>query len=389
MEQIAKLKRHIKTPFEGSLVELEAEMRSFSQRMSELKFQLTDVEDQLLQMRKTKEEQQKTLAKQDKERYMAQQKLKNEQSCKQELTRHIQTLSAQLQITVEASVVDNPQKLSELLDDIDGNLMAKQCEITELSELNDQADQARQAKIDDLRTELTKSEQSISTREKQKVDNERDIESLELNIKQIETSQQQLKVVEKQIADTDEKYERSTRNFNQEACRQVIASKKASRDKKQAHFKQLDDQLTFLSSIAKTITEITLKEKELEKKNHEIQRVRSKHGDNLGKFFKEAISNNYRRAMQNEYDKLRREIEELNVDADGKKLAKQSHEIKRKNLIEEIARMEKEVQESEERIYQKCHAMPYDELLLRSKTAIAKLQLEHGALKSAEAMYNK
>ncbi|EDW08362.1 DNA repair protein RAD50 [Drosophila mojavensis] len=389
VEQIAKLNRQIKTPFEGSLVELEAEIRSFSQRMSEIKYQLTDVEEQLLQKRKSKEEQQKTLAKQDRERYVAQQKLKSEQECKLELSRHIQTLSAQLQLNVEASVVDNPQKLIDLLDDIDGNLMAKQCEITELSQSNDQADQARQEKIDELRNELTKSEQSIKTQEKQKADTERDIESLELNIKQIETSQQQLKVLEKQIADTTEKYEHSTRNFNQEACRKVIASKKANRDKKQAQFKQLDDQLTFLSSIANVKTEIGLKEKELEKKNHEVQRVRSKHADNLSKFFKESISSNYRRAMQNEYDKLRREIDELNVDANGKNLAKQSHEIKRKNLIEEIARMEKEVQDSEERIYQKCHGKPYDELLLRSKTDIAKLQLEHGALKSAEAMYKK
>ncbi|XP_030560442.1 DNA repair protein RAD50 [Drosophila novamexicana] len=389
VEQIAKLKRNIKSPFQGSLVELELEMRSFSQRMSEVRFQRTDVEEQLNQLRKSNAEQQKTLAKQDKERCMAQQKQKNEQECKQQLSERLHALCRQLQITVPAAVVDEPQQLADLLDDIDVNLMSKQCEITELAAQNDQADQMRQAKIDELRTELTKSEQSISTQEQQKAASERESESLEVKIKQIETSLHQLKVLEKQIADTDEKYERTTRSFNQEACRQLIAGKKASITEKQKRFKQLDEQLTFLSSIAKLMAEIGLKEKELEKKNQEIHRVRSKHSEHFGKFFNEPISSNYRRAMQNAYDKLRREIQELNDKANGHKLDEQSHEIKRKNLIADIARMEKELQEFEERIYQKCHATPYDELLLRSKTAISKLQLEHGALKSAEAMYKK
>jgi len=141
--------------------------------------------------------------------------------------------------------------------------------------------------------------------------------------------------------------------------------------------------------MAKMVAEISLKQKELEKRNQEVHRVRSRHADNFGKFFKEPINSNYRRSMQGAYDRLRREIQDLNEKANSQKLKEQSHEIKRKNLIVEISRMEKELKESEELIFQKCRSTPYDDLLERSKTAISKLQFDHGALKSAEALYKK
>lgn len=389
VEQITKLSKNIKKPFAGTLMELEAEILSFNQRMSDLKFECCDVEVQLTQMKKSSEEFQKTLAMQDKKRCIAQQELKSQQECKLQLTTCIKDLCEKLQIPLETDALENPDKLSELVNEIDEMIMLKQTEITELMAHNDQADQSRQAKIDELRTEITKSEQSITTQEKQKTASERRSEALELEIKQIETSLHQLKVLEKQIADTDEKYERAKSSCNQEACRQIIETKKASIAEKQARFKKLDEKLTFLSSIAKLMTEISLKEKELEKKNQEIHRVKSKHSDKFVKFFPEPISSNYRRSMQNAYDKLRREVQDLNEQSNSLKLKEQSHEIKRKNLISDISRMEKELQKLEESIYQKCHSTPYDELILRSKSAISKLQLEHGALKSAEAMYKK
>ncbi|EDW01461.1 DNA repair protein RAD50 [Drosophila grimshawi] len=389
VEQIEKLSGNIKSHFTGSIAELEVEIRSFNQRMSEMKFQTTDVEEQLERLKTSNTDQQNKLVKQEKERCVAQQKYRNEQNYKLQLTDSLQVLCVQLEICVRANAVDNPQQLSSLLDEIDLMLISKQREITKQSEENDQADQSRQAKIDDLRTDITKSEQSVSSQQKQKKASEVESQSLELKINEIEKSLEQLKVLEKKIADTDDEYERTTRIFNQEECRQLIANKKVSIAEKRARFNKLDEQLTFLSSIAKLMAEIGLKEKELEKKKQEIHRGRSKHSDNFVKFFKEPITSNYRHSMKTEYDKLRRDIQDLNDNANRQKIEEQSHEINRKNLIGDIARMEKELHELEERIYEKCHAARYDELLLRSKEAISRFQLEHGALKSAENMYKK
>ncbi|XP_033233234.1 DNA repair protein RAD50 [Drosophila pseudoobscura] len=388
-EQISALSRKIKTHFEGSLVDLDLEIDNFHQRMSEMRLKRSETEEQLSKLKKSHGETHQTQTAQDKKCCLAKQRHQSEQACKTQLVKRVKDLCHELQIPIPGDLMAEPEKLVDLLQDIEGVILSKHCEITEVSGLNDNADKARQVKIDELRIDLTKSEQGVTAQEKQKEASQRESETLKVKVQQIETSMQELKLLEKQIADADAIYERTSKNFNQENFREIIAGKKANIAQKQALFKKLDEKLTFLGSMAKLVAEMNLKEKEVEKKNQEIHRVRSRHSDNFGKFFKEPISSNYRRSLQGAYDKVRREIQDLNEQANAQKLKEQSYEIKRKNLIAETARMEKELKEAEELIFQKCRSTPYDELLDRSKLAISKLQLEHGAHKSAEALYKK
>lgn len=388
-EQIATISRKIKTLFEGSLVELEMEIVNFDQRMSEMQRQCTETEEELSQLKKSSGIVKDRLATHDKKQVLAKQQHQSEQACKAQLLRRVKEFCRELQIPIEENSIGQPEKLEEVLQDIEAVIMSKHCEIAEIGDQNDKADQKRQAKIDELRIDLTKSEQSVAAQEKQREQSKRESETLEVDIQRIEASMHELKQLEKKIADANELYENTTKNYDQQAMRDVIAAKKSFIAEKQAEFKKLDEQLTFLGSMAKLVAEIGLKQKELEKKTQEVHRVRSRHSDNFGKFFKEKISGNYRRSMQGAYDKLNREIKDLNEKANAQKFKEQSYEIKRKNLIGDIGRMEKELKESEELIFQKCRSTPYDELLDRSKVAITKLQFDHGALKSAEALYKK
>jgi len=388
-EQISTITRKIKSPFKGSLIELEQEINNFDQRMSEMRQQRTEAEQSLSQLKKSSAVEQEKLSTQDRKHCLAKQRHQSEQTCRAQLLKRVKDFCLELKIPIDGDLVEQPEKLEKVMQDIEEMLLSKHCEITEIVEQNDKADRGRQAKIDELRIELTKSEQSVTAQEKQKETSKRESETLGAEIKKIETSMQELKKLEKEIAEVNELYETATKDLDQQAMKEVIACKKASIAEKQTLFKKLDEQLTFLGSMAKMVAEISLKQKELEKRNQEVHRVRSRHADNFGKFFKEPINSNYRRSMQGAYDRLRREIQDLNEKANSQKLKEQSHEIKRKNLIVEISRMEKELKESEELIFQKCRSTPYDDLLERSKTAISKLQFDHGALKSAEALYKK
>ncbi|KAH8402366.1 hypothetical protein KR009_011576 [Drosophila setifemur] len=388
-EQIVTISKKIKTLFEGSLVDLELEIGNFDQRMAEMQSQRTETEEELLKLKRKSSVQQDKLGSQDKKQELAKQRHQSEQACKAQLLKRVKDFCRDLQIPIDGDLVRQPEKMVDVLQEIEAVIISKHCEIAEIGEKNDKADQARQVKIDELRIELTKSEQGVAAQEKQREQSKRESETLEVEIEKIEASMQELKQLEKKIADANEIYENTSKNLDQQAIREAIADKKTGIAEKQALFKKLDEQLTFLGSMAKLVAEMGLKQKELEKKSQETHRVRSRHADNMEKFFKCPITENYRRSMQGAYDKLRGEIQDLNDQANAQKLKEQSHEIKRKNLIGEIARMEKELKESEELIFQKCRSTPYDELLNRSKVAISKLQLEHGALKSAEALYKK
>ncbi|XP_016990537.1 DNA repair protein RAD50 [Drosophila rhopaloa] len=388
-EQITTISRKIKSPFEGSLVELELEISNFDQRMSEMRQQRTEAEQNVSQLKKSSATEQDKLGKLDKKHCLAKERYQSEQTCRTQLLKRIKDFCRELQMPIDGNLLEEPEKLVEVLQDIEAMILSKHCEIAEIVEQNDNADRSRQAKIDELRIELTKSEQSVMAQEKQRETSKREGESLRVDIKKIEGSMQELKKLEKEIADVNELYESATKDLDQQAMKEVISRKKSSIAEKQLLFKKLDEQLTFLGSMAKLVAEISLKQKELEKRNQEVHRVRNRHADNFGKFFKEPINSNYRRSVQGAYEKLRHEINDLNEKANTQKLREQSFEIKRKNLIGEISRMEKDLKESEELIFQKCRSTPYEDLLERSKTVISKLQFEHGALKSSEALYKK
>ncbi|KAH8253007.1 hypothetical protein KR032_003136 [Drosophila birchii] len=388
-EQISTLIKKIKTPFIGSMAELDIKIDNFDQRKREMWEQRTETEQELSKLKKYSANGQEKLGVHDKKLCLTKERHQSEQACRTQLLKRVKDFCRELQIPIDGELTEQPEKLVDVLQDIEAAILSKHCEITEIVERNDKADQERQAKIDELRIDLTKSEQGVTDKEKQREVNRRESEKLEVDIQKIEASMQELKVLEKKIAEANELYENKMKSLDQQARRQSIEDKKTSIAKKQTQFKKLDEQLTFLGSMAKLVAEISLKQKDLEKKNQEVHRVRSRHADNFGKFFKDPISSNYRRSMQGAYDRLRREIEDLNKQANEQKLKEQSYEIKRKNLIDDIARMEKELKKSEELVYQKCHSTPYDDLVERSKTTISKLQFDHGALKSSEALYKK
>ncbi|EDW92134.2 DNA repair protein RAD50 [Drosophila yakuba] len=388
-DQISTLTGKIKNLFGGTLAELDQEISNFDQRMQEVHQKRTVVEGDLSQIKRSKVSEQEKLGTQDRKHCLAKQRHQSELACRAQLLKRVKDFCREVHITINCDLVEQPEKMGEVLQDIEAMIITKHCEITEIVEQNEKADRSRQVKIDELRIELTKSEQSVTAQEKQRESSKRESDTIGEQIKKIETSMQDLKKLEKEINDVNELYESANKDIDQQAIKDAIARQKASIAQNQIQFKKLDEQLTFLGTMAKLVAEISLKQKELDKKNQEVHRVRSRHSDNFGKFFKEPITCNYRRSMQGVYDKLRREIQDLNEKANSQKLKEQSFEIKRKNLIGDISQMEKELNMSEELIFEKCRSTPYEDLLERSKTAISKLQFDHGALKSSEALYKK
>ncbi|TMW39329.1 hypothetical protein DOY81_015592 [Sarcophaga bullata] len=110
-----------------------------------------------------------------------------------------------------------------------------------------------------------------------------------------------------------------------------------------------------------------MKEKELEKREQDVRRVKSKHSDNFTKVFEEGrvIESNYHRHLKASYEKSRLKIKDYNEKLNALKLKQHSIEIKRKNLKEALQKSEKELEDCKETIFQQCHSTPYEELLIK------------------------
>lgn len=377
--------------FEGTMEELDSEIGNFGQRMSEKRLERREVEGKLNSIKKEEKSLQNRHNDVDKKRVVAIQQKEKENECKKKRADKIRAITQQMNITIPEELGETPEDINKILEDIQGVLTTEQTKINETISQHDSEDQERQTKIDQLRVEVTKLQESVVTLTKQKKAYEKESEQNEKKILEIEKSTQQLKVVTAKLKETEDCYEETSSKFNQEELRQTINNDKETIKKLETQFRKVDERLTFLNSISKLVAELNLKEAELENREKEVLRVKSKHSGNFRKIFEEGkvVEANFQRHVKVTYEKSRRQIKEYNNKINALKMKEQRFEIKRKSLKDELQKAEKELEDCKENIFEKCRATPYEELLTKSKTLLSKYQLELGAQKSAEVFYKQ
>ncbi|XP_004517595.1 DNA repair protein RAD50 [Ceratitis capitata] len=388
-EHIRALSSNIKVPFEGSREELEQEISDFGQKMLEKRQRRNVLDKKVNDLKQEEKTFQKRFTDLDKRRILLMQQRQKEQECISKRAEQLKELCQNLGITLTEDLEFQPESVPVVLERIENSLMNKECSIAESIAQNDKEDSERQREIDIQRVELTKVEEGIVTHEKQKNQNEKELESIMKEIAEIESSARRIKILSDNIDRLIKMMDEMNGKCNQETMRTDIAENKARIGKLQEQFRELDERLTKLNMMSKLMAEITLKQKELEKKEQDVRRVKGKHADNFKKLLSRPVESNYRRAIQLCGDKLRDTIKELNAKSNKLQLEQQSCEIKRKNLKSELLKLEKELEESKEKVYEACHAASYEDTLAKSKATMAKYQSEHGALLSAEAMYKR
>lgn len=390
-DQMENLRGNIKNPFAGSLEELDAEISSFHQRMSEQQIEKEQTEHKLNVLNKQSNDLVKRRNDADKRRVLLIEQSEKEKNCKLKRNEMIKALCEKLKITITVNLMKDSRNLIELLGGVHNALENQQSQIAKTINQHDEEDKGRQTIIDQLRVEITKLKESVATLKKQMQSYERELQQNDKKIFEVEKAAQQLNEITKQLKETEVAYESALAKFNQSKFKDKIQNGKDQIKEMEEQFRQVDERLTFLNSISKLTAEIGLKEKEMAKREQEVRRVKSKHSDNFGKVFNrdEHIEANFKRHLQTSYEKLKTQVKEYTNKMNELKLKEQTFELKRKTLKEDIQKDKKELEDSKEVIYEKCHDTPYEELLTKSKALLNSYQLELGAQKSAEALYKK
>ncbi|XP_067628332.1 DNA repair protein RAD50 [Eurosta solidaginis] len=388
-ERILALSSNIKIPFEGTIDELEKQISEFGEKMTEKRKQRNELDKKLKEVKVEEKKIQKRYADLDKKRILLMQQSQKEQECISKRAEQLKNLCQQLGITLTDDLEFQPESIKEVLEKVENALMNKECTIAENVAKTDQEDRERQTEIDTQRVEVTKVEEGIRTHEKQKKLNEKELGKISKEIAEVESSARRIQVLSDNIDRLVKMMEEMNGKCNQESMKADIAENKKKIAKLQEQFRELDERLTKLNMLSKLTAEIALKQKELDKKEQDVRRVKGKHADNFKKLLTNPVESNYKRAMQSCAQALRASIKELNKKSNKLQLEQQSYEIKRKNLKTEVLKLEKDLEESKEKVYEACHAASYEDTLAKSKATLSKYQLEHGALLSAEAMYKR
>lgn len=212
----------------------------------------------------------------------------------------------------------------------------------------------------------------------------------ELKIVDIEKSAQRLESLTTEIEEINKCYKNLVESVNLDEIKNNITGKREECKRLQTQLDTVDKQMVLLNSIANITAELLVKENQLDARETEMKKLKSKHSENLKRLLNNAVcESNFKRRIHAVYQNAQRDIADTNKAVSLKENLVTTLTMTRKNQRDELKRMEKELADIEEKIYEHCHSTPFQEVLERVKENVAKYQLDHGALNASDVLYKK
>lgn len=389
-EQQVALSSKIKNKFDGSFAMLDREIRSFKEKMSDKKENLVTNEQDLERVIVQVERLRQTLSDMEKKRTTLILQRQKEQELLAEQFKLCSELYNHLNIVVDfdsqgenLNVVDSRNKITQGIKRVENN-------VNELSKDHEKVDHDMQLEVDALREKRASVESDVTSGKRQIEELKQEQQKGQQEIETVERSADALKRCLSDLAKVTDCYSKLSQTTNLEEMKRNIDVKRVHRNDLQSQLESIDEEILYLSSISKTTAELSVKQSQLDAKETEARKIRNKHSENLKQLLNnEVIESNYKRRVETVYHNCQREIAEVhkNINRNQQKITEL--QISRKNQKEELGRMEKEMTECDEKIYEQCHGTPFVDVLERVKENVAKYQLDHGAAKSSEALYKK
>ncbi|XP_065074553.1 DNA repair protein RAD50 [Ochlerotatus camptorhynchus] len=389
-DQQNQLRSKIQNLFKGSLPELEIEIRTFRQSKSTKLSELRDAESDL----SSRKAQDKSLQSKNQDlesrRVHLIAKRQQEQDLSGDRANKIVNLCERLKLPSGGDYEAGGAEVEGALQAIKHGIRAEETAVQAMAKSHDEMDHKAQTTIDKLREEKTKLEADFRMKGQMVADFVREKAKTQSEIATIQRSAETLKKLVGEIEKLEKDYESQKASSNVDGMRRNLAEKKVKREELQTKLDKVEELISSLDAIAAKATELSLKEQQLNGREAEFKRLRSKHSDNLKRLFpNKIIDSNYKRNVQNLYDDLQRQIKQLNESMRKSQAIVTEMETTRRSQKRELDRVERELTENKEKIYSVCQGNPYEEVLAKLKEKITKNNLEHGEHRSAEVLYKK
>lgn len=389
-EQQVALSSKIRNKFDGSFAMLDREIRSFKAKMSDKKENLVTHEQDLERVKVQVERLRHTLSDMEKKRTTLILQRQKEQELLAEQFKLCSELYNRLNIVVDFDSQGENLNVGDSRNKITQGIQQEENRVNELSKDHEKVDHDMQLEVDGLREKRASVESDVTSEKRQIEELKHEQQKGQQEIEKVERSADALKRCLNDLAKVTDCYNKVNQSTNLEEMKRNIDGKRVHRNGLQSQLDGIDAEILYLSSISKTTAEISVKESQLDAKETEARKIRNKHSDNLKQLLNnEVIERNYKRRIETVYQNCQREIADVhkNINRNQQKITEL--QIMRKNQKEELSRMEKEMTECDEKIYEQCHGSAFVDVLERVKENVAKYQLDHGAAKSSEALYKK
>lgn len=380
----------IREIFMGTENELQQKINSFKAQHSQKQTELTQNENLVKNAELELNRIGKLYDDYNRKYYGLLQDIEREQDLYAEKAEHIKRLCTNLKMNVSFDIKNDNKRAAELVPDIQTALSQEQVRIREIADKNERVDAEQEQELRTYGEQEVRIKSEIASYTKQLKDLEQSLAKQTEDLKKLEQSGRLLMTTRTQIQKVQGALDQKTASSNTQGTRDEIAKHKEERQQFAEELEGVDDQITYLSSMASVLANVEMKEKQIEKRDTEIRRIKNKHHENLQRLFPdETIESNYKRRIEGISQKLQTEVNRLEAEVRLNENKTEKFKMQWQSKREEQTKLENELRKLEAQIDNVCEQNPFIEVLAETKENVAKWQMEHSSSKSSELFYKK
>lgn len=311
-----------------------------------------------------------------------------QQEAYDEKARYIRDICERLNIPISFDLGNDNKRAEAVAKQAETAVVGEEKKVDQLHKNNDQTQTTHEQRITELRNKKVTIETALKGKRDQWKQLKEDVTKHTEAIAIIERHASKQKDVTEKIEALQKKFDDPKVTQYIDTTQDHLLVNHTRSAELNAEIESLDEQISVLSKHATILAQVNAKEKQMEKYENDIRRIRNKHADNLDELLNgEKIEKNYKQRVEQESQRLRTEIDRIEKEMriNDNQLSECLHSHKSKK--HELSRLEAKLREMKDKIYENCQSTPFAEVLAETKENAAKAQMEHSALQSAKAFY--
>ncbi|XP_046664938.1 DNA repair protein RAD50 isoform X1 [Homalodisca vitripennis] len=383
---ISEYEQGITSEFQGSLEELKLAIQNFKSQFSQQESKLEGLQAEL--SREHEEEQRLTRLINSEQMKLGQLTRDQEQNCErvQQRNKALSALSEQLQLS---SNVLTEGDVVRSLGSIERAIRAAEADVESLRESGEENERILQEKIDSLREEKTKLEQSRRLKNQLIHNNKEDTKKLKLEIDEVNQSTEKLNRLQKQLEKVQKSADDLNKAVDSDQMEKDIKDSETRRDKWEDELAVLDKEVRQLQEISQLQTELNIQKDAKALKEAEIRKLKNKTEDSLLHLLGNIPETGIKHQLQSCIDRLAHDMRTKQSKIVEKQRQLTTLEADRKHLREKHKEKTRVLSQDQEELYDACENRDYEAVLADVTSQLLVAQDDKGTLKASEFMFGR
>uniref|UniRef100_A0A1B6C3H1 Zinc-hook domain-containing protein n=2 Tax=Clastoptera arizonana TaxID=38151 RepID=A0A1B6C3H1_9HEMI len=386
---ILEYKSEIETEFEGSLTDLQNEIDNFHIQFNEQRSKVASLEAET----ETANLEEKALSKQMSENQLKFGQLSRDAERNKEKiyqrNKSLNKLSSDLGGIGCASEHISEGQFFRSISNVERKILDLESEMTALGDKLEKEEKKFQQKVDTLREERARLEQTSQAKNRQLKDNKSDSHKLNIQIDEINQSTEKLTQLEEKLKKLNLDHEELLGSLNLEELDQTVTENMNSKSSLEMFISEVDKEVQLLQLTSSLQAELDVQMEAKATRQAEIQKLKNKHEDTFKHLLDEVPEYGIKHQIQSCIDNLSRQIRSKETQITEKQKELTTLEADRRYQADNLKKQKQLLTSDEEELYEVCGSKDYHTVLQDTSTKLQLLQEDKGTITTSTSFYRR